>query len=116
MKLLVDCECVILQRTLEIFLKDYTTPYDLAEFIISDRKIKSKKPIFLIGEKSPYLDLPFSKEKLLSILEEYHFAIKNYGAQTKENNDLIALEERVIKLIDEFKGEILELIRNQNGK
>lgn len=104
MKIVVNCECLIMQKTLEIFLKDYLVDEEEADFIVSDINKKSNKRVFYIGDDSPYLTLPFSKKDLLYALEEFDFIVKD--SNLKEN-----LEDKIALLCDEFKLKLIKTIR-----
>ncbi|MCR8685170.1 hypothetical protein [Campylobacter ureolyticus] len=104
MKIAINCECLIMQKTLEIFLKDYLADEEEADFIVSDINKKSNKRVFYIGDDSPYLALPFSKKDLLYALEEFDFIVKD--SNLKEN-----LEDKIALLCDEFKLKLIKTIR-----
>ena len=75
MKAFIDCDCEILQKTLELFLKDHAASAQDCDFVISDEPQSSAKPLFLIGEDGD-LALPFSKNTLLSKLEDFQGSLK----------------------------------------
>ncbi|WP_298989737.1 hypothetical protein [uncultured Campylobacter sp.] len=110
MKAFIDCDCEILQRTLELFLKDHAASVQDCDFMISDEPQSSAKPLFLIGENGD-LALPFSKQMLLSKLEDFQGELKRdlseYGAASAE--------DEICALFDEFKARIIEILRRQNG-
>ena len=93
-----------MQKTLEIFLKDYLVDEEEADFIVSDINKKSNKRVFHIGDDSPYLTLPFSKKDLLYALEEFDFIVKD--SNLKEN-----LEDKISLLVDEFKSKLIKLVK-----
>ena len=110
MKAFIDCDCEILQKTLELFLKGHAASAQDCEFVISDEPQSSAKPLFLIGEDGD-LALPFSKQMLLSTLEDFQGELKRdlseYGAASAE--------DEICALFDEFKAKIIEILRRQNG-
>lgn len=110
MKAFIDCDCEILQKTLELFLKDRVANAQDCDFVISDEPQSSVKPLFLIGEGGD-LALPFSKQMLLSKLEDFQGELKRdlseYGAASAE--------DEICALFDEFKAKIIEILRRQNG-
>ena len=108
MKAFIDCDCEILQRTLELFLKDRATSAQDCDFIISDEPRNSAKPLFLVGEDGD-LALPFSKQMLLSKLEDFQGELKRDFSEYDE------AEEEICALFDEFKARIIEILRRQNG-
>ncbi len=108
MKAFIDCDCEILQKTLELFLKDHTASAQDCDFVISDEPQSSAKPLFLIGEGGD-LALPFSKQMLLSTLEDFQSELK------RDFSECDATEEEICALFDEFKAKIIEILRRQNG-
>ena len=108
--------------SLRLFLRDFISPKKDCDFIVADKKIESKKPVFVIAEHSPHLKIPFSKEVLISALEEFYSAIqfsepvapsrtatpaKEEAASQNGSN----LELEVSNLIDKFKEELLAVLR-----
>ena len=108
MKAFIDCDCEILQKTLELFLKDRATSAQDCDFVISDESQSSVKPLFLIGEGGD-LTLPFSKNTLLSKLEDFQGSLK------RDLSEYDAAEAEICVLFDEFKAKIIEILRRQNG-
>ena len=108
MKAFIDCDCEILQKTLELFLKDHTASAQDCDFVISDEPQSSAKPLFLIGEGGD-LALPFSKQMLLSTLEDFQSELK------RDFSEYDTAEEEICALFDEFKAKIIEILRRQNG-
>ena len=108
MKAFIDCDCEILQKTLELFLKGHAASAQDCDFVISDEPQSSAKPLFLIGEGGD-LALPFSKNTLLSKLEDFQGSLK------QDLSEYDAAEEEICALFDEFKARIIEILRRQNG-
>ena len=108
MKAFIDCDCEILQKTLELFLKGHAASAQDCDFVISDEPQSSAKPLFLIGEDGD-LTLPFSKNTLLSKLEDFQGSLK------RDFSGYDAAEEEICALFDEFKAKIIEILRRQNG-
>ena len=73
-------------------------PRALSEFI----------PLFLIGEDGD-LALPFSKQMLLSRLEDFQSSLR------VDLSGYDAAEDEICALFDEFKAKIIEILRRQNG-
>ncbi|RRD54650.1 ornithine carbamoyltransferase [Campylobacter rectus] len=122
MKISFECDCVLLEESLKLFLRDFISPRKDCDFIVADRKIETKKPVFVIAEHSPHLQIPFSKEVLISALEEFYSAIQfsepaapshtsafAFAAAVQQNGSNLELE--VSNLIDKFKEELLALLR-----
>ena len=122
MKISFECDCVLLEESLKLFLRDFISPRKDCDFIVADRKIETKKPVFVIAEHSPHLQIPFSKEALISALEEFYSAIQfsepvalsRATAPVKEEaapQNGSNLETEVSNLIDKFKEELLAILR-----
>lgn len=101
MKLAVECECILMQKSLELFLCDFISSEP--DFIVSDVKMNTNKQVFLIEN---YLNLPFTRETLLEVLEEYSFGV-NSQIITQE-----PLEDKISNLIDEFKLRLIKTIKD----
>lgn len=122
MKISFECDCILLGESLRLFLRDFISPKKDCDFIVADKKIESKKPVFVIAEHSPHLKIPFSKEVLISALEEFYSAIQfsepaalsRATAPAKEkaaSQNGSNLELEVSNLIDKFKEELLAVLR-----
>ena len=122
MKISFECDCILLGESLRLFLRDFISPRKDCDFIVADRKIETKKPVFVIAEHSPHLQIPFSKEALVSALEEFYSSIQfsepaapshtsafAFAAAVQQNGSNLELE--VSNLIDKFKEELLALLR-----
>ena len=122
MKISFECDCVLLEESLKLFLRDFISLRKDCDFIVADRKIETKKSVFVIAEHSPHLQIPFSKEALVSALEEFYSAIQfsepaapshtsafAFAAAVQQNGSNLELE--VSNLIDKFKEELLALLR-----
>jgi len=115
LKYKVECKSLLLQKALEIFLKEYL---DENGKIISDYKGD-----IIIGKD---IKKPFSKSSLLIQLEnlENKELVKEFNQIANENNleiDIDALmtksfDEKLDELIDEFSQKLKKLIKEEYGK
>lgn len=104
MKLALECKDVILERTLQLFLKEHLGRKKDCDFIVTDEKIDFEKPQFLINKHSSQLALPFSKEELFKALNDFDSALKELARQ-KVNEKIDALEEKIEKIAEEFRKD-----------
>ena len=125
MKISFECDCILLGESLRLFLRDFISPRKDCDFIVADKKIEAKKPVFVIAEHSPHLQIPFSKEALISALEEFYSAIQfsELIAPSRTNAPAFVIKEEAVpqngsnlelevsNLIDKFKEELLALLR-----
>jgi len=96
MKFKIDCDSPLLQESLEIFLKNYL---DENGIIISDNEKRGK---IIIGKD---IKKPFTKASLILQLEKILNKSKNK-----------TFEERLDEIIENFKNEIKNLIKEYYGK
>ncbi|MBK1964772.1 ornithine carbamoyltransferase [Campylobacter novaezeelandiae] len=102
MKISLECKDLIIEKALELFLKDYLVMKKDCDFIICDEKIPSSKPLFIINENSPFLSIPFSKEELFASLKEFDQALK-LAAQKIADEQRRILEAKIDTIANEFK-------------
>lgn len=115
MKISFECECCMLQKTLLLFCQDFVASHKECDFVVSDRRITTQKPLFLVGL---HILEPFDKKTLFSALEEFYSAIQlrpsNHGVQNlqplqSENFD--TFEVRLDQILANFKNELLMLVK-----
>ncbi|PZT48878.1 hypothetical protein B6S12_00860 [Helicobacter valdiviensis] len=92
MKIALISDSQLLNRSLEIYLKDYLTSYKLCDFIVTTKPMEANKPIFLIGDyEEAHLKKPFTKELLLQKLQAFYLA--NLEGQTLNSTQTIQTQE-----------------------
>ncbi|EAI5784089.1 ornithine carbamoyltransferase [Campylobacter jejuni] len=104
MKISLECKDLIIEKTLELFLKDHLVMKKNCDFIISDEKIHTAKPLFIIAKNSPFLSLPFSKEALMNSLNEFDSALKATAQKLADERRRV-LEARIDEIASEFKRD-----------
>lgn len=104
MKISLECKDPMIEKTLELFLKEHLVMKKDCDFIISDTKIHSSKPLFIICENSPFLNIPFSKETLLNSLNEFDNALKATALKIALEQKKL-LEEKIDAIAYEFKKD-----------
>lgn len=104
MKIALECKDIILERALQLFLKEHLGRKKDCDFIVTDEKIEFDKPQFLISKSSSQLALPFGKEELMRVLSEFDEALKKLAIQ-KANEKIKALEEKIEKITEQFKKD-----------
>ncbi|EIP9899154.1 ornithine carbamoyltransferase [Campylobacter jejuni] len=103
MKISLECKDLIIEKTLELFLKDHLVMKKNCDFIISDEKIYTAKPLFIISKNSPFLSIPFSKEAFES-LNEFDNTLKAAALQLALEQKRL-LEEKIDAIALEFKKD-----------
>ena len=112
MKYKIICSSPLLQSTLEYFLKEYLSNDGI---IITDNKDIEG---VLIGRD---IKKPFTKTSLILQLEKISF-VKEYTIENTSFNknetfkDKLTLEERLEDLIDQFKQNLISLIKEEYAK
>ncbi|EIZ6924237.1 ornithine carbamoyltransferase [Campylobacter coli] len=104
MKISLECKDLIIEKALELFLKEHLVMKKDCDFIISDEKISTQKPLFIIAKNSPFLSLPFSKEALMNSLNEFDSALKATAQKLADERRRV-LEARIDKIASEFKKD-----------
>ncbi|EAH6421702.1 ornithine carbamoyltransferase [Campylobacter coli] len=104
MKISLECKDLITEKALELFLKEHLVMKKDCDFIISDEKISTQKPLFIIAKNSPFLSLPFSKEALMNSLNEFDSALKATAQKLADERRRV-LEARIDEIANEFKKD-----------
>ncbi|EAH6553514.1 hypothetical protein ACHIUN_03070 [Campylobacter coli] len=104
MKISLECKDLIVEKALELFLKEHLVMKKDCDFIISDEKISTQKPLFIIAKNSPFLSLPFSKEALMNSLNEFDSALKATAQKLADERRRV-LEARIDEIANEFKKD-----------
>ena len=96
MKIALICDSLLLDRSLEMYLKEYLTSYKLCDFVVATQPVESQKPVFLIGDfEGANLKIPFTRELLLQKLDTFYQSLK--GGRLSDD---MAQEMRDIKAIN----------------
>ncbi|EAJ1496277.1 ornithine carbamoyltransferase [Campylobacter coli] len=104
MKISLECKDLIIEKALDLFLKEHLVMKKDCDFIISDEKISTQKPLFIIAKNSPFLSLPFSKEALMNSLNEFDSALKATAQKLADERRRV-LEARIDEIASEFKRD-----------
>ncbi|EAI0691234.1 ornithine carbamoyltransferase [Campylobacter coli] len=104
MKISLECKDLIIEKALELFLKEHLVMKKDCDFIISDEKISTQKPLFIIAKNSPFLSVPFSKEALINSLNEFDSALKTTAQKLADERRRV-LEARIDEIANEFKRD-----------
>jgi hypothetical protein len=90
-----------------------------ADFIISDQKIISEKPLFIIGKD---VEKPFSRSRLFMELERFEkniesvHAVQDFDSELVGNGTYEDLEQEVEHITKEFVAKIMSTIKKYNAK
>lgn len=109
MKISLDCKDLILEKTLELFLKDHLVLKKDCDFLVCDSKSSLLKPQFIIAS-SAHLQVPFSKEELLKALYEFECTLKEFANKLLKDEKK-ALEKKIEELSLNFEQEYQDEIK-----
>jgi len=114
LKVSINCHSLLLQKSLENFLRGYIVSKNRADFIISDREIDVDKPLFVVGRD---VEKPFSRSRLFIELERFEKKIKTLSAVkniSKNLEDLSSLEKEIELLTKDFVQKIVQIVKKYN--
>ncbi len=110
MKIAIECDSPLLQKSLELFLKKYIVDIDVCEFIVSDHVISDKVYFLVSQDKNARLRVPFTKDKLMGTLADFYKHVLKEEEQKVRELELVALieklnrahEKQIEKLMQDF--------------
>lgn len=121
MKVAIQCDSPLLQRSLELFLEGHLSSLRQCDILIRDKEIRDDQhPTFVVGvEKSSDLIKPFSKGQLLHALNQKFESQKKLPVSIEEEStppceegvNFDILERHIDKLTREYQANILKAIQ-----
>ncbi len=121
MKIAIQCDSPLLQRSLELFLDGYLSSLRQCDLLIRDKEIQDDEHMtFVIGvNESSDLIKPFSKAQLLHALNQKFDSQKQLPILSQELSlpaseegvSFEILERHIDKLTREYQSNILKAIR-----
>jgi len=121
MKVAVECQSPLLQKSLEIFLSKYLTSSKKSDIIIRDEECLDDARCFYVSSNAEAdLMKPFSKSQLILALEKKYNELypRTHDAQdpepqSQENRrmDFTILEKRIETLTQEYQANILRAVK-----
>jgi len=123
MKIAVQCNSPLLQKSLEIFLEKYLCSVNRCDIVIRDEECLNEERCFYIGNnESADLKKPFSKAQLILTLErrydERHMQRDettlekvNTKQNMNEEMDFSILENRIEFLTKEYQENIIKAVK-----
>jgi len=124
LKVAVQCVSPLLQRSLELFLKDSLSSLKNCDVVVRDKKVFNDKQLTLLigNDESATLQKPFSKSQLFLALEnmiDSHKKREEILEITQEiseplvveSSELDILEKRIATLTQDYQNNIMKAIR-----
>ncbi|QOP44073.1 hypothetical protein FJR45_09015 [Sulfurimonas sediminis] len=119
MKVAVECQSPLLQKSLELFLAKYLSSPKKSDIIIRDEECLNERRCFYISTKEG-ADLlkPFSKSQLILALEKKYNELypestntQSEDENTSERMNFEVLEKRIELLTKEYQKNILRAVK-----
>jgi hypothetical protein len=124
MRIAVQCQSPLLQKSLELFLEKYLSSAKQGELIVRDEEcLNDKRCFYISADKNADLVKPFSKSQLILALqkryEELYGAkktepsveVQELEAQEGEKLNFEILEQRIEQLTQEYQANILRTVK-----
>ncbi len=116
MKVAVECQSPLLQKSLELFLQKYLSVAKKSDIIVRDVAcVDDERCFFISSESGADLLKPFSKAQLLIELEKkyksLHTPVATQTIQTQGSLDFSVLEKRIEALTQEYQANILRVVK-----
>lgn len=121
MKIAIQCDSPLLQRSMELFLENHLSSLRQCDILIRDKNIHDDEHVsFIVGtDESADLIKPFSKAQLLHALNQKFDSLKHTPPSqaesdlpvTEEGVSFEILERHIDKLTRDYQANILKAIR-----
>ena len=122
MKIAIKCESLLLQKALEMFLSNSLSSLKNAQVVLSDNKNykTDKELLYISSDDDADIRKPFSSNTLLLALQKYKTdsnEIKNINTlseslfETKDIRDFSALEKELDILTQNYKNDMLRIVK-----
>ncbi len=120
MKVAVQCESALLQRSLELFLDKHLSSLKQCDVVIRDKKvIDSHHSLYVSGSADSDIKKPFSRSQLYISLDKFYKKIvhiediKAYDEEIIPSNSkgFSLLEEKIEILTQEYKNNIIKVVK-----
>jgi len=121
MRVAVECQSPLLQKSLELFVSKYLSGAKKCDIIVRDEPCLNDNRCFYIGSDAKAdLQKPFSKSQLILALEERYEelngSVKRDEAiereyEEEESMDFSILEKRIEYLTQEYQANILRAVK-----
>ena len=121
MKVAVECQSPLLQKSLEIFLSRYLSSSKKSDIIIRDEEcLEDGRCFYIANNEKADLVKPFSKSQLILALEKRYNELHSKTATIELNTvkeiheevlDFSILEKRIEYLTKEYQENILRAVK-----
>ena len=122
MRVAVECQSPLLQKSLELFLAKYLSASKKCDIVIRDEEcLGDKRCFYVASDEKADLKKPFSKSQLILALQKRYEEL--YGAkqedealqkeylEDEESMDFSILQKRIEVLTQEYQENILRAVK-----
>lgn len=113
MKIAIECQSPLLQKSLELFLAPYLAPKKHCDIVVRDEPCVGDKErcFYIAANEEADLRKPFSKTQLILALEKRLKLSQPQQLQENETLDFSILEARIEQLTQEYKANVLHAVK-----
>ena len=122
MKIAVQCNSPLLQKSLELFLEKYLGVLTKCDLVVRDSSCLEDERCFYVGDgEDADLKKPFSKSQLILALEKRYEELypqnlhkdttEEYNSSTDGKMDFSILEKRIDSLTQEYQANIIRAVK-----
>lgn len=122
MKVAVQCESPLLQRSLELFLSEHLSSIKQCDVVIRDKKIiDSHYSIYISSAEDADIKKPFSRSQLYLKLENFYKKMEDVQSikddveeieyMNEDKKDFRLLEQRIDQLTLEYKNSVMKVVK-----
>ena len=120
MKVAVQCESPLLQRSIELFLENHLSALKQCDVVIRDKKIMdAHHSLYVSNTQDSDIKKPFSRSQLYLALEKFYQkvvdiqSVQAYDEETIPSieKDFTLLEERIDILTQEYKDNLVKVVK-----
>jgi len=122
MRVAVECQSPLLQKSLELFLAKYLCSSKRCDIVVRDEEcLDDKRCFYIASDIKADLKKPFSKSQLILALEQKYKKLYGTAKEEKERiekeykeeefMDFSILEKRIEQLTQEYQANILRAVK-----
>lgn len=118
MKIAVECQSPLLQKSLEIFLDKYLSTSKKCDIVVRDEECLNDERCFYISyDEKADLKKPFSKSQLIIALENRYkelykdASVDTTHTATEDSMSFEVLEKRIELLTKEYQDNIIRAVK-----
>jgi hypothetical protein len=114
MKIAVQCQSPLLQKSLEMFLSNYLCSIKQCDIIVRDEEcLNDEKCFYISSDEDADLLKPFSRSQLILALEKRYKSMMGVPTTTQESKslDFEILEQRINQLTQEYQANIIRTVK-----